>query len=58
MLHNQSLEYQLLEMSSQVREEEEESLYVVEEILDKKIVKGKAYYKVKWQGYGLDQCTW
>lgn len=45
-------------MSSQVREEEEESLYVVEEILDKKIVKGKAYYKVKWQGYGLDQCTW
>jgi hypothetical protein len=45
-------------MSYQVREEEEESLYVVEEILDKKIVKGKAYYKVKWQGYGLDQCTW
>ena len=32
--------------------------YTVDKILDKKIVKGKVIYKVKWKNYPLSQCTW
>ena len=32
--------------------------YTVDKILDKKIVKGKVIYKVKWKNYSLSQCTW
>jgi len=36
----------------------EEETYIVEEILEKKKIKGRYLYKVKWVGYPLDQCTW
>jgi len=36
----------------------EDELYNVEKILDKKKVGGKVLYKVKWEGYDIDQCTW
>ena len=32
--------------------------YTVDKILDKKIVKEKVIYKVKWKNYPLSQCTW
>lgn len=33
-------------------------LWLVEEILDKKTQGGKILYKVKWQGYTVDEATW
>lgn len=35
-----------------------EDFYVIEAILDKKRQKGIWKYKVKWEGYPMDQCTW
>ena len=35
-----------------------EDYYVIEAILDKKRQKGVWKYKVKWEGYPMDQCTW
>lgn len=32
--------------------------YTVEDILDKKMVKGKVWYKVKWLGYPEEDSTW
>ena len=32
--------------------------YSVEKILDKRIHKGKIQYKIKWEGYSTDECTW
>ena len=32
--------------------------YTVDKILDKKIVKEKVIYKIKWKNYPLSQCTW
>ncbi len=32
--------------------------YNVEKIIGKKIVNGKALYKIKWEGYPMSQCTW
>uniref|UniRef100_A0A0K0F1F9 Chromo domain-containing protein n=1 Tax=Strongyloides venezuelensis TaxID=75913 RepID=A0A0K0F1F9_STRVS len=32
--------------------------YVVEKIIDIKIISGKKMYKVKWEGYSMDECTW
>lgn len=32
--------------------------YNVERIIDKKNIKGKTHYKVKWEGYPYSQCTW
>jgi hypothetical protein len=32
--------------------------YSVEKILDKRIHKGKVQYKIKWEGYSTDECTW
>ena len=37
---------------------ESKSSYEVEEILDKQRKSNKVYYKIKWMGYPLDQCTW
>jgi len=36
----------------------EESNYIVERILEKRVRNGKAEYKVKWQGYPLADSTW
>jgi len=33
-------------------------LYTVERIVDKKINKKGVLYKVKWQGYSMNDCTW
>jgi hypothetical protein len=35
-----------------------EGFYVVEQILEKKRQKGEWKYKVKWEGYSMDECTW
>lgn len=36
-----------------------EEVYVPEAILGKKILNnGQIRYKVKWAGFGLDECTW
>lgn len=32
--------------------------YNVEKIVDKKVSDGLVYYKVKWEGYPMSQCTW
>ncbi len=38
--------------------ETEEEEYEVEAILDKKLVRKKSYYLVKWKGYPLHDATW
>jgi hypothetical protein len=38
--------------------ETEEEEYEVEAILDKKLVRKKPYYLVKWKGYPLHDATW
>ncbi|CEF67731.1 Chromo domain/shadow and Chromo domain-like and Chromo domain-containing protein [Strongyloides ratti] len=35
-----------------------EDEYVVEAILDTKVVGRKKFYKIKWEGYSSDECTW
>jgi hypothetical protein len=35
-----------------------QTTYVIKKILDKKKVKGKIYYKIRWKGYSEDQDTW
>jgi len=36
----------------------EPEFYDVEKILDKKKIRGKYKYLIKWKGYPMDQCTW
>ena len=45
-------------MSDSFNNDSEDELYNVEKILDKKKVGGKVLYKVKWEGYDINQCTW
>ena len=45
-------------MTDSLFDNSEDQLYNVEKILDKKKVGGKVLYKVKWEGYDIDQCTW
>lgn len=35
-----------------------EEEYIVEKILDKKKINGSWKYKVKWEGYSEEECTW
>ena len=35
-----------------------EKEYQIEQIVDKKVEKGKNFYKVKWHGFPMSQCTW
>ena len=35
-----------------------EILYIIEKILDRKKVKDKYQYLIKWQGYPEEDCTW
>ena len=32
--------------------------YKIEKILNKRKVRGKYQYKIKWDGFSLDKCTW
>ena len=34
------------------------NIYYIEKILDKRRVNGKCEYKIKWEGYPLNQSTW
>ena len=36
----------------------EEAMYNVEKILDRRKAKNKLLYKIKWEGYPMNQCTW
>jgi len=38
--------------------DEKEKLYEVEKIIERRCVKGKYEYKIKWKGYDLNDCTW
>ena len=35
-----------------------EIYYNIEKILDRKKIKERQFYKIKWEGYPMDQCTW
>ena len=35
-----------------------ESFYIVEKILDRRKINGKFEYKIKWEGYPMNQSTW
>ena len=40
-------------------EKNDENVFEVEEIVDKKISRWKTVmYKVKWKNFGEDECTW
>jgi hypothetical protein len=39
-------------------EDDEQDIYTVEKIVDKKRVNQKTLYLVKWEGYSSDQNTW
>ena len=36
----------------------EDAMYNVEKILDRRKAKNKLLYKIKWEGYPMNQCTW
>ena len=38
--------------------DEKEKLYEVERIIERRCIKGKYEYKIKWKGYDLSECTW
>ena len=38
--------------------DEDGNVYLVEKIIDKRKHKGKVQYKVKWEGYAVEQATW
>jgi hypothetical protein len=37
---------------------QDEDIYEVEKILDKRLVGKRVQYLVKWEGYGVEQATW
>ena len=42
----------------EIKTENEEQLYEVERILNRKKIKGKYKYLIKWKGYSMKECTW
>lgn len=50
-----------MEKKDAVVEEEssqDEDVYEVEKILEKRLVGKRLQYLVKWEGYGIEQATW
>ena len=50
-----------MEKKATVVEEEssqDEDVYEVEKILEKRLVGKRVQYLVKWEGYGIEQATW
>jgi len=43
---------------SKSQKKAEEKTWTIEDILDSKEIKGKKFYKVKWKGWSVDDCTW
>ena len=41
-----------------MRQETSEEFYEVEKIITNKVVDGKKYYLIKWEGFGLGQSSW
>lgn len=39
-------------------EEDEEEVYEVEKVLDKRVVRGKTQYLIKWKGFSHEDNTW
>ena len=35
-----------------------ETEYEVEDVIDKKVINGSPFYKIKWLGYPVEECTW
>ncbi|XP_077966785.1 chromobox protein homolog 1-like [Styela clava] len=46
------------EVPTPIEEEEEEEVYEVEKVLDKRLVRGKTQYLIKWKGFSLEDNTW
>lgn len=40
------------------KSKEEEDYFEIESLLDKKIINGKVFYKVKWKNYPISDSTW
>ena len=38
--------------------DESNGYYTVEKLVDMKIEKGKKFFKVKWKGWPMEDCTW
>ena len=47
-----------LDPANDSEEEEEEDVYKVEAILQKRRSRGKTQYLIKWEGYAEDEATW
>jgi len=49
---------EILEVADVGEDSEQEGYYYVESILDKRITKGKVWYKVKWKDWPIESSTW
>jgi hypothetical protein len=50
--------FMILFEKKQEDEKNNEKIYDVEEIIDKRKIKNKTEYLIKWKGYNFSECTW